>query len=95
MESNEKRSYFFNITEVKDNKTYEVMNFNFGGHHDLSELAEQAKKLNLDNDAHAKELALGIRLLHHALKKNLNVEVLNNFWPAFEAFKKEYEALTK
>lgn len=90
-----KRSYFFNVTEVKDNnKTVEVMNFNFGGHHDLNELVEQAKALGLEDDKHAKELALGIRFLHHVLKKYPNIEVLNKFYDKFEAFKKEYEALT-
>ena len=32
----EKRSYHFNISEVVDGKIQEVMNFNFGGHHDLA-----------------------------------------------------------
>lgn len=32
----EKKSYYFNVIEAKDGKMNEVMNFNFGGHHDLA-----------------------------------------------------------
>ena len=37
----EKRSYHFNISEVVDGKIQEVMNFNFGGHHDLAAMVEK------------------------------------------------------
>ena len=36
----EKKSYFFNVIEAKDGKMAEVMDFNFGGHHDLAAMAE-------------------------------------------------------
>ncbi|MCM1110866.1 MAG: DUF3861 family protein [Clostridium sp.] len=64
-----KRSYHFNITEVVDGKIQEVMNFNFGGHHDLAALAARAQKDFALEEKHADELVLGMRLLHHALKK--------------------------
>ena len=37
----EKKSYHFNITEVQDGKIQEVMNFNFGGHHDLAVMVKK------------------------------------------------------
>ncbi|MCM1138318.1 MAG: DUF3861 family protein [Duncaniella sp.] len=65
----EKRSYHFNITEVVDGKIQEVMSFNFGGHHDLAALAQKAEQKQGMTEKHARELVLGMRLLHHALKK--------------------------
>ncbi|MCM1504664.1 MAG: DUF3861 family protein [Muribaculum sp.] len=65
----EKRSYHFNITEVVDGKIQEVMNFNFGGHHDLAKLAQLAQSKEGLTQKHAEQLVLGMRLLHHALKK--------------------------
>ena len=65
----EKRSYHFNVTEVVDGKIQEVMNFNFGGHHDLAALAQFAEKSENMKEKHACQLVLGMRLLHHALKK--------------------------
>lgn len=65
----EKRSYHFNISEVVDGKIQEVMNFNFGGHHDLAALAALAEQKEGLTQKHAQQLVLGMRLLHHALKK--------------------------
>ncbi|MCM1076967.1 MAG: DUF3861 family protein [Bacteroides sp.] len=65
----EKRSYHFNITEVVDGKIQDVMSFNFGGHHDLAALATCAQQKEGITEKHARELVLGMRLLHHALKK--------------------------
>lgn len=64
-----KRSYHFNISEVVDGKIQEVMNFNFGGHHDLAAMAQLAEQKENLSVKHAQELVLGIRLLHHVLKK--------------------------
>lgn len=64
-----KRSYHFNISEVVDGKIQEVMNFNFGGHHDLAALAALVQQKQGLTEKHACELVLGLRLLHHALKK--------------------------
>lgn len=36
----EKHSYHFNVSEVKDGKIREVMDFNFGGHHDIAVMAQ-------------------------------------------------------
>lgn len=66
----EKKSYYFNVIEAKDGKMNEVMNFNFGGHHDLAAMVENAKASGIfAKDKHAKEFVIGMRLLHHALKK--------------------------
>lgn len=65
----QKHSYHFAITEVVDNKIKDVMSFNFGGHHDLAELAGKAQQKYDLTDKHARELVVGMRLLHHALKK--------------------------
>lgn len=66
----EKRSYHFSITEVVDGKIQDVMSFNFGGHHDLAALAQHAQEKQGISQKHAQQLVLGMRLLHHALKKN-------------------------
>lgn len=65
----EKRSYHFNVSEVIDGKIQDVMSFNFGGHHDLAALAALAQQKQGLTEKHARELVLGMRLLHHALKK--------------------------
>lgn len=82
-----KRSYHFNVTEVVDGKIQDVMNFNFGGHHDLAALVELAKQDNNLSDKHAKELVLGVRFLHHVLKKYPDNPLFANFAPALDAFK--------
>ncbi len=88
----EKRSYHFNITEVVDGKIQEVMNFNFGGHHDLAAMVEKTLVRGDISEKHAQELVLGIRLLHHALKKCSGVSnVFADFYPVFEEFKKAFK----
>ena len=85
----EKRSYHFNVTEVVDGKIQEVMNFNFGGHHDLGAMVAKTATKGDISEKHAKELVLGIRLLHHALKKCAGAnEIFSDFYPVFEEFKK-------
>ncbi|MCM1310642.1 MAG: DUF3861 family protein [Bacteroides sp.] len=65
----DKRSYHFHICEVVEGKVQDVMSFNFGGHHDLKALADRAQKDFNMSEKHADQLVLGMRLLHHALKK--------------------------
>lgn len=67
----EKRSYHFNVTEVVEGKIQEVMNFNFGGHHDLAALAKHVQETQGISEKHAAQLVLGMRMLHHVLKKNM------------------------
>lgn len=83
----EKHSYHFNITEVVDGKIQEVMNFNFGGHHDLAALAQYAAEKDNLKDKHAKELVVGMRLLHHVLKKYPDNELFANFLNSLNDFK--------
>lgn len=83
-----KRAYHFNVTEVVDGKIQDVMSFNFGGHHDLAELVKKVEAGGELSDKHAKELVLGVRFLHHVLKKYPDNELFRGFAPAFEAFKK-------
>lgn len=83
----EKRSYHFNISEVVDGKIQEVMNFNFGGHHDLAALANLAQTKEGLSQKHAQELILGIRLLHHALKKYPDNELFAAFLGQLNDFK--------
>lgn len=85
----EKRSYHFNISEVVDGKVQEVMNFNFGGHHDLAAMVERTNEKGDISEKHAKELVIGIRLLHHVLKKCAgDNSIFSDFYPVFEEFKK-------
>ena len=82
----EKRSYHFNISEVVDGKIQEVMNFNFGGHHDLAAMVAKTGDIS---EKHAKELVVGMRLLHHVLKKCAGAsDIYSDFYPVFEEFKK-------
>ena len=82
-----KHSYHFNVTEVVDEKIKEVMDFNFGGHHDLAELVEKAVAVGNITEKHAKQLVVGVRLLHHVLKKYPENEIFKAFAPQFKAFK--------
>ena len=84
----EKRSYYFNVIEAKDGKMQEVMNFNFGGHHDLAAMADSAKASGIfAKDKHAKEFVVAMRLLHHVIKKNPDAAIFAEFAPQFKAFK--------
>ncbi|MDE7465480.1 MAG: DUF3861 domain-containing protein [Muribaculaceae bacterium] len=88
----QKKHYYVNVIEEVDDKMSEVMNFNFGGHHDLAAMVEKIKSAGLvEKDKHAKELALGIRFLHHVMKKNENVALFQKFYPQFEEFKKAFK----
>lgn len=85
----EKHAYHFNISEVVDGKIQEVMNFNFGGHHDLAAMAEMTAAKGDISEKHAKQLVVGMRLMHHALKKCAGAsDIFANFYPVFEEFKK-------
>ncbi len=85
----QKRSYHMNITEVEEGKIKEVMNFNFGGHHDLARMVEMITAKGDISEKHAKELVVGIRLIHHVLKKCANDSAIySDFYPVFEEFKK-------
>ena len=84
----EKRSYYVNMVEAKDGKMAEVLNFNFGGHHDIAAMVERAKSLGFAKDKHAKEFVLAMRFMHHVIKKNSDNALFAEFAPQFEAFKK-------
>lgn len=90
-----KHSYHFNVTEVVDNKVKEVMNFNFGGHHDLAELVEKAVAVGNITEKHAKQLVVGVRLLHHVLKKYPENEIFKEFAPELKAFKDKLKEQVK
>ena len=83
----EKRSYHINVTEVVDGKIQEVMNFNLGGHHDIAVLAQKAEQKEGISPKHAAQLVLGMRLLHHALKKNPDNEKFAAFLNQLNDFK--------
>lgn len=85
----EKRSYYVNMIEAKDGKMAEVLNFNFGGHHDIAAMVEKAKTLGFEKDKHAKEFILAMRFMHHVIKKNADNPIFAKFGEQFEEFKKE------
>lgn len=85
----EKKSYYVNVIEAKDGKMSEVINFNFGGHHDLAAMVENAKSLGFAKDKHAKEFVLAMRFMHHVIKKNSDNPLFAQFASQFEDFKKE------
>lgn len=88
----QKHSYHFNITEVIDGKVQEVMSFNFGGHHDLAVLADKAEKTQGITEKHARELVVGLRLLHHALKKYPDNAEFAAFLAKLDDFKHQLKA---
>lgn len=87
-----KQHYHFNITKVDDNKIKEVMNFNFGGHHDLAELVDKAVAVGNITEKHAKQLVVGLRLLHHVVKKYPENEIFKAFAPQLKEFKDALKA---
>lgn len=90
----EKKCYFVNVIEAKDGDMAEVMNFNFGGHHDLAALVERVKSQNIvSEDKYAKELILGMRFLHHALKKNPQTAIFQDFLGKLDDFKNQLKQL--
>lgn len=89
-----KRSYHFNVTEVVEGKIQEVFNFNFGGHHDLAALARMAQEKENLSEKHAAELVLGLRLLHHALKKYPENPLFDQFLPQLDGFKSALKGKT-
>lgn len=75
MECNkEPRSYQFVVCEQVNGENKEVMNFHFGGHHDLVGMTAKAQEKCGMPEEYARELVLGMRLLHHALKKVDNAD---------------------
>lgn len=95
MENKVKRSYHFNVSEVIDGKVKEVFNFNFGGHHDLAELVEQTVAQGNITEKHAKELVVGVRLLHHVMKKYPENPIFKAYYENFEEFKRALKAEIK
>lgn len=83
----EKHAYHFNITEVVDGKIQEVMNFNFGGHHDLAQLAALVQQKENLSEKHARQFVVGLRLLHHALKKYPDNQLFAGFLAQLNDFK--------
>jgi len=90
----EKKSYYVNMVEAKDGKMKEVLNFNFGGHHDIAKMVEKTCEAGLfEKDKHSKEFVLGMRFLHHVIKKNPDLELFKEFGPQFEEFKQKVKAI--
>ena len=87
----EKRHYYVNMIEATDdNKMAEVLNFNFGGHHDIAAMVERTKQAGMfAKDKHAKEFVLAMRFMHHVINKNADSALFKEFGPQFEAFKKQ------
>ncbi|MDE6010814.1 MAG: DUF3861 domain-containing protein [Muribaculaceae bacterium] len=89
----EKRRYYVNMIEANDDrKMAEVLNFNFGGHHDIAAMVERAKSLGFAKDKHAKEFVLAMRFMHHVIKKNADNALFAEFAGQFEAFKNQVRA---
>lgn len=82
-----KQHYHFNVTKIDNDKIKEVMDFNFGGHHDLAELVQKAVAVGNITEKHAKQLVVGVRLLHHVVKKYPENEIFKAFAPALKEFK--------
>lgn len=86
---NERKRYFVNLIEMTDEgRMTEVMNFNFGGHHDLADMVENAKTLGFTRDEYAKEFVLAMRFMHHVIKKNSDNPIFAEFATQFEDFKR-------
>ncbi|MCM1292199.1 MAG: DUF3861 domain-containing protein [Bacteroides sp.] len=84
----EKRSYYVNMIESRDGKMNEVLNFNFGGHHDFGRMVELTRQAGwFEKDKYAKEFVLAMRFMHHVIKKNPDNALFQEFGPQFESFK--------
>ena len=94
-EDKPKRSYHFQVCEVKDNKVKDDFCFNFGGHHDLAHIVEKAVAVGNITEKHAKQLVCGVRLLHHVMKKYPDNEAIKAFAPKFKEFKDALKAQAK
>lgn len=89
----DKKSYYVNVIEAKDGKMAEVLNFNFGGHHDLAAMAEKVREAGLfAKDKHAKEFVLAMRFMHHVIKKNADSPLFKDFAGQFSEFKKSVKS---
>lgn len=90
----EKKSYFVNMIQaLEDGKMAEVLNFNFGGHHDIAAMVDNVRQAGIfAKDKHAKEFILAMRFLHHVLKKYPDLQLFKDFAPQFEAFKQQVKA---
>ena len=87
-----KQHYHFNVTKIDDDKIKEVFDFNFGAHHDLAELVQKAVAVGNVTEKHAKQLVVGVRLLHHVVKKYPENEIFKAFAPALKEFKEALKA---
>lgn len=86
----QKKHYYVNMIEAnEEGKMAEVLNFNFGGHHDIAAMVEKAKGLGFAKDKHAKEFVLAMRFMHHVIKKNAENPLFAEFASQFEAFKQK------
>ncbi len=88
----DKKAYYVNMIEATDGKMAEVLNFNFGGHHDIAKMVEKAKALGFAKDKHTKEFVLAMRFMHHVIKKNSDNPIFAQFAPQFETFKQEIKS---
>lgn len=93
----EKRHYYVNMIEAcDDGKMNEVLNFNFGGHHDFAKMVELTQQAGwYEKDKHAKEFVMAMRFMHHVIKKNPDCELFKDFAPQFEAFKTKVKTTLK
>jgi len=88
----EKKTYYVSVTEAVDGKMKDVMSFDFCCHHDLCAMVGKVKESGVvDNEKHAQELVLGMRLLHHAIKKNPECELFQSFRAQFKEFKEAFK----
>lgn len=87
-----KQHYHFNVTKLEGDKIKEAFDFNFGGHHDLEELVNKAVAVGNITEKHAKQLVVGVRLLHHVVKKYPENEIFKAFAPALKEFKDALKA---
>jgi len=84
----DKKSYYLNMVEAKDDKMCEVLNFNFGCHHDIAAMVEKTCESGIfKKDKHCKQFVLALHFLHHVIKKNPDLELFKEFAPQFEAFR--------
>ena len=89
----DKKSYYVNVIEAKDGKMAEVLNFNFGGNHDLAAMSEKVREAGwFEKDKHAKEFVLALRFMHHVIKKNPDSPLFKEFAGQFAEFKKSVKS---
>ena len=87
-----RRTYNITVNEVVVGNSAPTFEFDFNTHHDLGKMAKAVAERETMSEKHSQELVLGMRLLHHVLKKYPDKKAYAALYAAVEAFKAAMKA---